>query len=346
MRGLFVGISKAYRYSLDAKAFADPKNRDEIMTTLDALARNAEQLQSHGGGLDPSFDYMKRSLSRDAHDALESFKAFNDVGTRFILSDITENCVTCHTKLPATRPFEAGKQFLEDIDVKSFPAPARAKLQVASRQFSDAVKTYEEIILSKKTTAEDLMVFDIFDNYLSVCIGAMNDLKRPVPTLDKFVGRTDMPENVTTYARAWIGSLEALNLGVATGGELAAARRLVTDARKKSPTRNDRSGLVDFIGSITLLHRHLRSNPKDDVSVAESYYLLGVAESYVYRTYWVSETEYLLDHSIRVAPKSDVAKQAIAYLEEYRSSQTSVPARVIPPDMQVNIEELRKLTEQ
>jgi hypothetical protein len=347
MRGMFVVLSSVYRYSLDANAFADPKNHDAILTSLDALAKNSEALSAHGGGLDPSFDFVKRSLSRDAHEALKSFKSANYVGSRFILSDITENCVTCHTKRPGEKPFEAGQQFLDDVDAKSFPAPARAKLQVAMRQFSEAMKTYEEILLSPKVTSDDLTVYDVFDNYLSVSIGAMNDAKRPVPTLEKFARRADMPNAAKADAQAWIASLKTLNLGVPKGEELATARRMMAGAEATATPSSDRPRLVDFIASITLLHRYLRSNPSDNTSVAEAYYLLGVAESHVSRSYWVSETNYLLEKSIRLAPKSKVAKQALAYLEEYRRSQSSVtPFLPVPPDTLTSIAELRKLTEQ
>ena len=347
MRGMFVVLSGVYRYSLDAKTFDDPKNHDAILTSLEALAKNSEQLTAHGGGLDPSFDFMKRSLSRDAHDALANFKSANYIGSRFILNDITENCVTCHTKRPAGKPFEAGQQFLDDIDAKSFPAPARAKLQVATRQFSEAMKTYEEIILSPKMTSADLTVYDVFDNYLSVSVGALNDVKRPVPTLEKFARRADMPDAVKADAQAWIASLKTLNLGVPKGEELAAARGMVLGAGGKNASSADRSHLVDFIASITLLHRYFRSNPQDDASAAEAYYLLGVAESHVSRSYWVSETEYLLEKAIRLAPKSQVAKDALAYLEDYRRSLSgATPFPPVPPDTLANLDELRKLTEQ
>lgn len=344
MRGLFVVVSNLYRYSLNADAFEDPKNHEEIARLLVALTEDSGQLKEHGGGLDPSFDFVRRSIARDAQDALDGFRDANYMGSRFIVGQITENCVTCHTKVPAVREFEAGKEFLDAINVKNFPPAVRGKLQVASRQFSDAMTTYEETLLSPNVTAEDLATFNTFENYLRLSIGAMNDTKRPATTLTEFVKRPDMPETVKAQARVWIKSLETLNLEPAKGEELAAARRLVTAARAKTTSAADGSGMVEFIGSITLVHRYLRTNPQGDVVLAEAYYLLGVAESYVSHSFWISETDYLLEKSIRQAPKSEVAKQALAFLEDYRSSASSVPpARAVPE--QTSIEELRKLTE-
>jgi hypothetical protein len=347
MRGMFNVLTNVYGYSLDANAFADPKNRQKILGMLEALAKNSDQFEAHGGGLDPSFDLMRRSLARDAHEALASFEAYNYVGSRFTLNRITENCVTCHTKLQAERQFDLGHEFLDAIDAKKLPPIARANLQVTTRQFADAMKTYEEVLTSRDVTLEDLAAFNVFENYFRISIGAMNDTKRPVHTLNEFLRRPGLPDQVKADVRAWISSLETLNLNVRKGEELVAARRMVAEAKEKTVSRSNRSHLVDFVASIALVHRYLRSEPQNGVDVAEAYYLLGVSESYVSRSDWVSETEYLLEKSIRSAPKSEVAKQALAFLEDYRRSGAKVtPARAVPPELQTNIEELRKLTEQ
>lgn len=347
MRGIFQVLSKVYGYSFDATAFADPKNREQIGDWLVALAKNADELQQHGGGLDPSFDFARRSISRDAHDALGEFQNHNDVGSRYILNRITDNCVTCHVKLPSNREFGPGKEFLASIDVAKMPPTVCANLQIAARQFPDAQKTYEDMLASPKMRPEDLETYDVFEKYFRVCVGPMNDTRRGVEAMKKFGARTDVPVALKADVQAWIASLQSLNLNTPVGEGLATARKMVADARAKTLGPSDHARMVDFIGAITLLHRYLRSDPKDSHDVAEAYYLLGVSESYVSHSFWISETEYLLEKSIRTAPKSDVAKQALAFLEEYQhSAYKVVPARPVPPEMQTNIDELRKLTQQ
>jgi hypothetical protein len=346
MRGIFVTLSSVYTYSFDATAFADSKNRGEILGALGALVKNAEELQSHGGGLDPSFDLARRSISRDAHEALDSFQQHNFIGSRFILNRITDNCVTCHTKLPAEREFGPGRDFLATIDMASLPLTVRANLQIAARQFADAQKTYESVLADPKTTADDLIAFDVFPNYLRVCVGSMNDTKRPAATLQKFQKRTDMPPALKADVAVWIKSLGSLKLNVPANDELVMARAMVAQARAKTTALSDRSRLVDFVGAITLVHRYLRAGSRTNMEVAEAYYLLGVSESYVSRSDWISETDYLLEKAIRTAPGSDVAKQALAFLEEYHRSGYVVPARAVPADMTVNMEELRALAGQ
>jgi hypothetical protein len=343
MRGIFVTLSKVYDYSFDAAAFAEPKNRNEILGTLQALAKNAEELQSHGGGLDPSFDLARRSISRDATEALAAFRDHNYIGSRFILNRITDNCVTCHTKLPSERQFGPGKDFLDSIDLASMPLTVRANLQIAARQFGDAQKTYEDVLADKKMTADDLYTYAVIENYLRVSIGSMNDTKRPAAALGALAKRPDMPVSLKANVQVWLQSLESLKLNVPKGEELAVARAMVSTARERTTAASDRSRLVDFVGAITLLHRYLRDGGHTNMEVAECYYLLGVAESYVSHSDWISETDYLLEKSIRTAPKSGVAKQALAFLEEYHRSGYVIPARENPANMQANIEELRKL---
>ncbi len=96
----------------------------------------------------------------------------------------------------------------------------------------------------------------------------------------------------------------------------------------------------------TLLHRYVESGPENNVDVAEAYYLMGVAESRITRSYWISETDFLLEQAIRKAPKSPVAKQAYDFLAEYTiSGHLETSAREVSPELKANMEELRALIE-
>lgn len=346
MRGLFVVVSNVYKYSLNPDAYADVKNHQEIQRMLEGLAHNADLLKSHGGELDPSYDFMRQSLSFDAHQALETFQVGNYVGSRYVISEITQNCLTCHTKLPAQRTFPAGQEFLNEIDAKSLPPVVRAKLQVAARQFSDAMTTYETLMSAPGETPEDLAISDVFENYFRISIGALNDTQRPIGPLERFAGRADMPDNIKSLAMKWVRSLEDLDLNVDRDKELDAAKTLVTDARADMTSASDRSQLVNFIAAISLLHRYIHTTPHDDSSLPEAYYLLGVAETYTAHSYWIAENEFLLAKAIRMDPKSKVAKEALKFLVDYRNSEAATtPARPVPAGTQVDVDALRKLVE-
>ena len=347
MRGIFRALTAAYKYALDPDAFTNPDNREEIVTALQALATNADSLNTHGGALDPSFEYMQRSLARDAHDALSRYKNGNYIGARFSLNMMTENCVTCHTKLPATRKFDLGAQFLQSAHIEDMPPLSRVQLEVATRQFNTAMDTYEDILRDPNVTPEDLALNNVFENYLKIAIGSLGDTKRAAMTLQEYARREDVPARLKKEISHWVEALNALDLSEPEGKEMATAQTLVDEAVQNTMSRSDRTYLVEFITSTALVHRYLSTHPTDKLKIADAYYLLGLAESYIARSYWVSETPFLMEEAIREAPKSKTALKALAFLEDYTKSGYAVtPARSIPPDLQINLDELRKLTQQ
>ena len=106
----------------------------------------------------------------------------------------------------------------------------------------------------------------------------------------------------------------------------------------------DRAGFVDFVVASGLLNRHLldKKNRADDI--ARSYYLLGITESLIGRSTWLSQTDYYFEAAIRAAPKSNSAKKAFNALEQQIIMQNSGSAGMnIPDDIQENLEELRKM---
>jgi len=293
MRGIYVALSNAYIYSLSDTSFADPANREAIRGALLALARNTEQLGVHGGGLDDSFDYLRRSLSRDAHEAAASFQRGEYIRSRFIISKITENCVTCHTKLPAKQKFDFGEEFLHGASLDDIPPQARFNILVATRQFDAALETDELFFLAPSTTPNEIRLTSPFEGYLKVAIGALNDPERAADNLQSFAAREDMPQDLTKNVNAWVASLRKLDLDADKGKELSVARGLIGPAESKSAA--DRSHLVDWVAGTALLHRYLQTRPENVDDVAEAFYLLGVADSRISRSYWVSETDFLLE---------------------------------------------------
>jgi hypothetical protein len=345
MRGVFITLTTAYKYSLDAEAFEDLTNREEIRAALQALVANASELERHGGGLDASFDYLRRSLARDAVEALDRFEKQQYVGSRFLLTKLTENCVTCHSKLPDTRGFDLGAEFLNEAGVSELPPLSRVDLEIATRQFRRALDTYEEIFEDVRQSPQTLALVGAFEEYLRLCVAVVESPERAVRALLLFAQRDDVSRNMKDQLESWVSDLETLDLAAAEGNELFAAREKIEQARAAKRFPEDRSGLVEFIASSTLLHRYLREGADDPANKAEALYLLAAAESNVSRSYWVSETASLLEQAIVTAPKSAVAQRAYAFLEEYTLSGHAVTAREVPENIEQKLDSLRAMIE-
>ena len=120
--------------------------------------------------------------------------------------------------------------------------------------------------------------------------------------------------------RGWIAELGRVNLAAEKGNELPAAKQLIEQAEAERKHPSDRTHLVDYVVAVTLLNRYMQAGPASKTDAAEALYLMGIAEARITRSYWVSDTEFLLDQAIRTAPKSEVAKEAYAFLTEYTVS--------------------------
>jgi len=347
MRGIFFTLTMVYTLSLDAEAFEDPANYGQIQAGLQALVANASELDRHGGGLNPSYGYFKRSLARDAQDALNRFTEGQYMGSRFVISKITENCVSCHVKLPKEQEFELGDEFVNKRKIQKLKPEERIQIELAMRQFDDAVATYEQLFADPKMTPENLSLLAAYCGFLRVCIGALNDPQLAVGTLKTYAQRSDVPTAFKNQVNDWIADLETVNLDASAGNELAVSRDLIQNAEKNRKYPTDRSSLVDYVVASTLLNRYIESGPASDDDASEAFFLMGIAESRLTRSYWTSETEFLLAQSIRRSPKSDTAKQAYEFLAEYTvSAYAETSAREVSPELRADLEELRKLIEE
>jgi hypothetical protein len=343
MRSVFAMLTKAYGYSLDPDAFENRANREEIMKALRSLATVADQLEVHGGGLDPSFEYLRRSLARDARDALTRFEAGQHVGSRWVLNRITENCVTCHSKARSEATFDLGAEFMRTVAVRDMPPKARVDLEIATRQFDRALDTYEALFADPDVSSQSLSLIGAFESYLRLCIAVRDDVPRARKALRTYSQRKDVPELTKTLIGGWVESLEKKAWENAQDDPLGYARATIQDAQRNRRYPTERPRLVDVIAVTILLHDFLKTESDNETLMAEAYYLLAIAESYVTRSYWISETDFLLEQAIRTAPKSAIADDAYAFLVDYTTSGHSHMARGVPEDVEANLEELRKL---
>jgi hypothetical protein len=251
--------------------------------------------------------------------------------------------MTCHSKQRAQATFDLGNEFIDEEAVKSLTPSALAELQIATRQFDGALKTYETIFSQPEYRWETLSMIGAFERYLRVSVVVREDIARATKTLEKYTKRSGLDPGAVELIGTWIETLKGLDLAAAEGNELAVARETVKEAQRTTRYPSDRANLVNFIASTALLHRYLQSDQHADAEVAETYYLLAIAESNITTSYWISETDFLLEQAIRKAPKSPVAKEAYEFLVAYTTSGHAMLARNIPENVTHNLEELRAL---
>ncbi len=344
MAGLFSSLTTVLPLSLNSDDFSDPKNREKILSELGKMRDSANAFVSHTKRFDGSYGYIAKSMAGDLKDIFGWYKKGSTSESRYLLQQVTDNCVSCHMKLPDPGHAPRMEAFFKDISIAKLSAPDKTRLQVALRQFDDALSTWEDMFKTWPNPSE-LFAMDTLPEYLKVLIRVKGDTKRAQKTLEELSKRTDLPKYMNREVAAWKTSLANLS-GVMSvvGAELPRAEKIIKNARNQMDFPMDRAGLIDFIVASGLLNRYLLDKKIKADDKSASYYLLGITETLIGRSTWLSQTDYYFEAAIRAAPKSKSAKKAFDALEQQIIMQnTGSSGMNIPDDIQENLEELRKL---
>ena len=345
MDGLFAAVSKVMPISLDGDAWEKPENRAQVAAALKELSDSAKGLETHAMSRDAAFGFVANSLARDARDIHRWYQRGSYGESRYLLHNLTENCISCHARLPASMKFPPAESFFRSAEIAKLPALEKAQLLVATRQFDQALTVYETTFASPETRPAELVMMDAFTGYLKLAIRVKEDVQRPIPVLESLAKRSDLPKFVELQLGDWIASLKNfVQKPPRRGSDLVIGRTIVQAAQRKMEFKVDRAALVDYIVASKFLNRFVVANPKPSADTAEAYWLLGVTESMIGRSYWLSQTEFYLETSIRMAPKGPFAKRAYALLEEQAMLEfTGSSGTNLPEDMQQLLNELRGL---
>lgn len=347
MRSIFQALTTVFPLSLNEDTFQEPANRQQIQDALRALAQSATQLTSHGTSITPSFNFLQRSLSRDAQDVANLFESGYYEQARFVFQQLTDNCFLCHSQLPSSESFGLGQRFLEQLEMNHLSPYEQVRIAVAARQFDTALTACEALFQSQETPAVQIDLMAFLEDYLRIVIRVHRDFPRAIKALEAFQKRPDVPRYLRYHLTTWVDTLKALQQDKSGENELDRAQTLIRQGQQRNRFLADRQGLIYFAVASSDLHRYVSSGSKSPSQMAEAYYLLGVTDSYIPRSSWISETEFFLEQAIRLAPKSPVAKNAYSFLEEYMTmgliggDHSDLSSNLYP-----HLNELRRLIEE
>jgi hypothetical protein len=348
MDSIFAPLTDALAASFDGDRFSQPAQRERMTAQLEKLAANVGRLEQHARSQDRTFAYVARSLGDDARRLLRFYKRGAYDEASFTLHNMTENCIACHSSLPQGKTFPDAKSFLSRIDVASLHPLERARLQVMSRQFDDALGSYEAQIADKAQDASLVVSLGSMADYLRVAIGVKSDFKRPQATLARLRDRPLTPQHVRDQLDRWLAELKAYDAAnvLADADPLARARAVMSDARTQMEYPRDRDVLIHYVTADALLSRYIHAQgAKPDEALGEAYYLRGIAESLLEHSYWLSRAEFYFEASVRAAPKGKFAQKALARLSEHLIDEhTGSSGTRIPPESAALLDELKALT--
>lgn len=344
MAQIFSSLTEVLPLSMSDKEFSNPKNREKILADLRNMRDGTNALVEHTKKFEGSYGFIAKSMARDIKDIYSWYDKGATSESRYLLQQVSENCVSCHMKLPDPGHAPRMDHFFKDVAVNKLSPPEKARLQVALRQFDDALVTWEDMFKTWPKPSE-LFAMDTLPEYLKVVIRVKSDPKRALTTLDALSKRTDLPAFMAREVAAWKISLKRLAPETAKqGNELQRAEKIIQNARRSMEYPMDRTALVDYIVASGLLNRYMQNKSIPPEKASQSYYLLGVTESLIGRTTWLTQTDYYLEASVRAAPKSKTAQKALDALEQQILMEYSGSGGTnIPDDIQANLEDLRNI---
>ena len=331
--------------SLDEQRFADPAQHDAILAALTRLAAGGAQLEAHGRQRDAGFGFLSRSLAHDSEEIRRRFADGRTDEARFLLHELTQDCVACHSRLPSQHDVSLGRRLMDEKHVAALPLDERAQLEFATRQFERAETTHEALLASPDFSANDLDLGGSLDEYLELCLRVRRDYARPARTLEGFAARPDVTPRLHDRVLRWVASLREIAARKREATPLAEAQALVAMAQDRARFPDERDALVYDLAASAELHRFADATPAGP-DAALAYFRLGEIESRIGRSFWLSQTEVYFETSIRMAPGEPFAPQALAQLQEFLiSGYTGSGGRQVPADVQKRLAELRELVE-
>lgn len=329
--------------SFQEQRFTDPTHQEEIRAALEKLARSSGRLETHAGEHDAAWTYLSHSLANDARDIRRRFDEGHLLEARFLVQTLAETCVACHSRLPAERDALRSASFVNGHVLAEQPLSVRAKLAYATRRFERALELYEELFASPEASPNDFDLDGAIDDYLELAIRVRRDPERAERALARMAERPDLTERLRGEIAHWRASLREIQERK-RDGSLADARRLVARAENPQRYADEREALVPYLEASGMLHRAVAEGELEGTDLAEAWYLLGLVETRIGRSFWLSQAEAFLETAIRTAPRTRVAEQAYAVLEDFLVAGFSGSGGTdIPPDVAAKLDELLAL---
>lgn len=344
MAEIVTALQVALPLSLSADAFSAPENRDALHRAVAQLSQSAGTLEAHGLGRDAGFAHMSHALSRDSAEIQWRLEQGRTEEARFLLGELVNDCVACHSRLPSTETSDLGRSLYEAVDTSTLARSERVKLEIATRQFDRALASLESLIADPILSPSQLDLGGFLSDYLRVSIRVRADLARPRITLDRWQHESTLPAYLDHLATSWIDALATLRVDAPPGTELEEARSVASQAEALRRFPADRATLVHDLVVSSLLNRALARQTLPEKDNAEAYYLLGLAELRVAHSYWLAAPEAYLEAAIRTAPGSAFAQQAYLVLEEETiAGYTGSGGTQLPAAVAAWLDELREL---
>jgi len=313
--------------SLDGDEFLSPDNRERVLAHLEELEESADGLAEHGAESESlDFQLLAAAFARAVSRIREDFQYVHPAEARYVLVDLTQHCVACHSRDPAMADFPLSNALNRYLVEEPLDEREQAHLQVALRQFDDAMVTWEELMSSAASQPVDLALDGSFVEYLTVAVRVQEAYSRAARQLEELAGRETVPFYLERRLGRWVDDLEALERSQGQEMRMARAREIFLGPDTRPGLLWDDDRLVKDLALSASLRRMVAAGDRElpPAELAEAYYMLGVLEARTINLYSaLPSMERFWEAAVRAAPTSSHAVEAYALMEEYAATTYS-----------------------
>ena len=271
MRSVFSSMRVLLELSASPENLADPANEKAILGAASELADQAGMISEHAprdevsflaGSLDRYASWIRRSYEWGRYDAMAR-----------LVHDSVDLCVACHTRLPSRRDSPIAEDFLAGNDMEALPPAQRARLQIATRRFDDALNTLEGVLAGMVPGS----AFDeTLSTYLIVAVRVKGDPARARHTVKLLMDSGRFQGASLEQLRGLSGALQHLEVSPPATADMDDARALMREAEARLNAGKGLA-LVDYIAASRVLYEFIEADAGTVPEGAEAYYLLGLA---------------------------------------------------------------------
>lgn len=325
--------------SSSLERFSAPENEARVVAALGELGDQGAMLAEHAGARSDEEEFLAGALERYAAWTRRAYERGEYARSLAMLRQLTDICVACHTRQRAAAGSLRAREFVESAELEALSARERARLEVATRQFEQALATLETA-LPAAPAGDPHLVADL-TTYVVVAVRVLGDDTRALALVERMLGRVDLDPGLRTAMEQWAADLRAL-VDEPPPATLDGADALLARAEARQAALPD-AGVVDYVAASEIAQRLVDSVALEPRGFARAYLLLGVSEMRLDPQSWIPRAELHLEQAIRAAPGTPLAERALEHLvERLGTAYESQPGR-IPPEVAEHLERLRLL---
>lgn len=344
MRDVYDAIAYLLPRSLRGPDDGSAWDSELIEQKLDVLSAASGALVAHAGEEDVEFRLLARSFDRMVQDATTAFREQWPDYAYYSLMELTDHCVSCHSRLPADSQVLFGQRLMARMDADDLTPRAKAALYVATRQFDAALGVLERHLLDPALDPIEAEYRGLMIPYLRTAISVDGAWPRVRRFLAAYGERDDLPHFLARRLQYWDAALARHAPTLAEPATLEGGFAAFDAATAATLAPGNRLRAVDDFVAARLLRAWLRAYPEAAAADrAEAFYRLAII---ALRTNEpepaVPEMEMLLVACIEAEPGTERARTAYALLEEYGYVHEEHLARQLESRMVIDMAALRQ----